>query len=110
MPAASPEETLESMQAFVLDREKLMEVSRRHDVSFLGVFGSVAKGEETAGSDVDLLVRFAKRKSLLDLVRIERELSEALGRKVDLLTEASISPHLRERILKEMITLYDENS
>jgi len=47
----------------------------------------VARGEETEESDVDLLVRFARPKSLLDLVRIEREFSEALGRKVDLLTE-----------------------
>ncbi|MDY7040081.1 MAG: nucleotidyltransferase domain-containing protein [Chloroflexota bacterium] len=53
-------------------------------------------------SDVDLLVRFSKRKSLLALVRLERELSTALGRKVDLLTEAAISPYLRDRIKREV--------
>jgi len=53
-----------------------------------------------------MLVRFSKRKSLLAMVRLERELSEALGRKVDLLTEASVSPYMRERILKEMKVIY----
>jgi predicted nucleotidyltransferase len=67
--------------------------------------GSTARGDATRKSDVDVMARFSKRKSLLDLVRIEREMSDALGRKVDLLTEASISPHLRDRILDEMIVL-----
>lgn len=98
------------MQTVALDREKLTEVCRRYDVSFLGVFGSFAKGSATADSDIDLLVQFSKRKSLLDLVRIEREVSEALGRAVDLLTEASISPHLCERIKAETIVLYDERT
>lgn len=59
-------------------------------------------------SDIDLIVRFSKRKSLLAVVRLERELSEALGRKVDLLTEGALSPYLRERILKEMKVVYEQ--
>jgi hypothetical protein len=70
-----------------IDRERVEEICRRNDIDTLLLFGSVARGEETEESDVDLLVRFARPKSLLDLVRIEREFSEALGRKVDLLTE-----------------------
>jgi uncharacterized protein len=54
-----------------------------------------------------LLVRFNRRKSLLALVRLERELTAALGRKVDLLTEASVSPYLRERIFSELRVLYE---
>ncbi len=57
--------------------------------------------------DIDLLVRFSKRKSLLAVIRLERERSEALGRKVDLLAEAAISPYLRERILKETRVVYE---
>ena len=98
------------MQPIALDTEKLIAVCRRHDVVFLGVFGSYARGEADAQSDVDLLVRFSKRKSLLDLVRIEREVGTALGRPVDLLTEASISPYLRERILQETVVLYEAAS
>nr|PZM98694.1 MAG: hypothetical protein DIU74_13330 [Pseudomonadota bacterium] len=90
-----------------IDRKRLEEVRRRNDVERLLVFGSVARGEETEQSDVDLLVRFTKRKSLLDLVRIEREFSEALGRKVDLLTEGSLSPYLRDQILGQAAVLYE---
>jgi len=58
------------------------------------------------GSDVDIIVEFSERKSLLALVRIERELSEILGIRVDLLTEKSISPYLIDSIKKEMESIY----
>jgi predicted nucleotidyltransferase len=51
-------------------------------------------------------VEFSERKSLLELVRIERELSEVLGIKVDLLTEKSISPYLIDTIKREMKVIY----
>ena len=64
------------------------------------------RGELTDKSDIDILVEFSERKSLLDLVRIERELSVALSIKVDLLTEKSISPYLIDRIKSEMEVIY----
>ena len=70
------------------------------------LFGSSARGEASPKSDVDLLVEFSEEKSLLDLVRIERELSQALGMKVDLLTEKSVSPYLINDIKKEAKVLY----
>ena len=73
----------------------------------IGVFGSMARGEATNRSDIDLLVKFSKRKSLLALVKLERELSTILGRKVDLLTEAAISPYLRERIMHDLQVIYE---
>lgn len=85
---------------------KLIDVCRENDVSMVGIFGSMVRGEARKDSDIDLIVRFSKRKSLLFMVRLERELAEALGRKVDLLTEASISPYMRERVLKEMQVIY----
>lgn len=90
------------------DHSALLPVCQRNDVSFLGVFGSVARGAAARDSDVDLLVRFSTRKSMLDQARIEREFSEALGRPADLLTEAAISPYLKERIQSETVVLYDE--
>ncbi len=94
------------MNAFSLDTEKLTEICRANDVAMLGVFGSVARGEATEKSDIDLLVKFSERKGLLALVRLERILSETLGRKVDLLTEAAISPYIRENILNDLQVLY----
>jgi predicted nucleotidyltransferase len=85
---------------------KLIRMCRENDVSMVGIFGSMARGTAKKKSDIDLIVRFSKRKSLLAMVRLERELTEALGRRVDLLTEASISPYMRERVLKEMKVVY----
>jgi predicted nucleotidyltransferase len=68
----------------------------------IAIFGSYARGEEKPESDIDVLVEFRQRKSLLELIRIERELSDALGVKVDLLTEKSISPYLIDRVRNEM--------
>ncbi|MBC7877354.1 MAG: nucleotidyltransferase family protein [Anaerolineales bacterium] len=85
---------------------RLIDLCRQNDVSMVGIFGSMVRGEAKKTSDIDLIVRFSKRKSLLAMVRLERELTEALGRKVDLLTEAAISPYMRERVLKEMQVVY----
>jgi predicted nucleotidyltransferase len=57
-------------------------------------------------SDLDVLVNFRDRKSLLTLVRIERELSESIGVRVDLLTEQSVSPYLIDRIKSELKVIY----
>jgi len=99
----------ENMKVIDIDNTKLLEICKENDIVFLGVFGSYVRGEITEDSDIDLLVRFSRRKSLLALVRIEREFSETLGRKVDLLTEASISPYLIDNIKAELEVLYEES-
>ncbi len=76
----------------------IISILTRHGAARIGIFGSWARGEARPGSDIDILVDFRPTKSLLSLVAIERELSEALGIKVDLLTEKAVSPHLISRI------------
>ncbi len=80
---------------------------RKEGIVKAGIFGSYARGEQTPHSDVDILLRYRKnsRKSFLDMVRLQRELSEELGKKVDLVTYGSISPYLKERILKEEVKI-----
>ncbi len=92
--------------AYPFDVNRLIDICTQNDVSMVGVFGSMARGKAKKESDIDLIVRFSKPKSLLSVVRLERELSEALGRKVDLLTEAAISPYMRERVMKELRVVY----
>src|SRR6188768_4033991 len=92
---------------YPFDTKKLIEVCRQNDVTKVSLFGSMARGEATAQSDVDLLVEFSTRKSLLGLVALERKISAALGRKVDLLTEAALSPYLRDRILRGAKIIYE---
>jgi predicted nucleotidyltransferase len=86
--------------------EKIIEFLKNEGVKRISVFGSYVRGEEKQESDIDIIVEFSERKSLLELVRIERELSEFLGIKVDLLTEQSISPYLIDSIRKEMEIIY----
>ena len=95
------------MEKFAFDTDKLIDVCRKHAVTSIGVFGSMARGESTPKSDIDLLVEFGERKSLLDHIQLERELFAAMGRKVDVLTKNAISPYLRERILSEVQTIYE---
>lgn len=92
---------------YSFDTNKLVEICRQNDVSRIGVFGSMARGEATEQSDIDLIVEFSKRKSLLALVALERQMSETLGRRVDLLTEAAISPYLRDTIMNDLQVLYE---
>ena len=95
------------MSKLPFDVNKLVELCRQNDVRQIGVFGSVARGEADEQSDIDLVVSFFKRISLLRMVALERQLSDALGRKVDLLTEDAISPYLRERIKRDLKVLYE---
>ena len=65
------------------------------------VFGSVARGQDHAGSDVDLLVDMESGRSLLDLIGLSQDLEDLLHRKIDVLTDTSLHPILRDRILTD---------
>ena len=95
-------------QSVVIDLKKTLPLLKRSDVSFVGVFGSYARGDQSPNSDIDLLVRFAKPKGLLGLIRLERLLSEKLQRKVDLVTERELSPYIRDNVLNDLQVIYGE--
>jgi len=80
---------------------------KENGIEYLGLFGSYARGDYKKGNDLDLLIKVNGEKTLLDLVRIERELSEILNVKVDLLTEESISKYIINYIKKELRTVYE---
>ena len=86
-------------------RETVLAVLRRNDVKRAAFFGSIVRGEMTDESDVDILVEFAGRKSLMDLSGLKIELEEAIDREVDVLTYASLHPLLKERILNEQVPI-----
>jgi predicted nucleotidyltransferase len=77
---------------------KLEEICRKDDIVFLAIFGSFVRGEKNNASDVDIAIEFdeTKRKSLLDLMRIEDELSVIFKRKVDLGIFSSLKPGIRK--------------
>jgi predicted nucleotidyltransferase len=67
------------------------------------VFGSVARGDEREDSDVDFLVRLDRGRTLLDLARLEAAFETLLGRRVDVVTEASLRESVRAAALREAI-------
>ena len=72
----------------------------------VGIFGSFARGESTEKSDIDILVKFKVAPSLLTLIKLENELSDLLGIKVDLITTGAIkNKRVRESIKKDLITI-----
>ncbi len=82
-------------------RAQVLRIAQARGVRNVRVFGSFARGEQRAASDIDLLVEMPEGSSLFDLARLKVELEEALGRKVDVVPDDSIKPVLRDRILAE---------
>ena len=81
--------------------QALLDVAARYRATNIRVFGSVARGDDTATSDVDLLVDMPTDASLYDLIEMSMEIESLLGRPADVLTEGGLNPHLRDRILSE---------
>ena len=94
-----------------MDKElqaKLIKFLLPYHPARIGVFGSFARGENKKGSDLDILIKFKDRISLLKLVQIEQELSDKLGIPIDLVTENSLkNPRLKKSIDKDIITIYE---
>jgi hypothetical protein len=84
-----------------VDRELLLQIARRHGARAVRVFGSYARGQQTAGSDIDLLIDFEPHRDLFDLIELKRELEERFHLKFDVLTENALSPYIREQVLRE---------
>jgi predicted nucleotidyltransferase len=86
-------------------REEILEIARRYGASQVRVFGSVARGEANAESDIDFLVKFEPTRSLIDQALLKQDLEALLERPVDVVSENGINPLLRNRILSEAIPL-----
>ena len=75
----------------------------------LGVFGSVARGEDTPESDVDLLVKFDETPDFIEFIRLENQFIELLNRKVDLVTEGFLHPSIRQNALRDLKIIYEKS-
>lgn len=90
-----------------VDRERIAGFCRRHHIRRLAFFGSVLRDDFTPDSDVDVLVEFEPGKTPgFAFFRVEQELSEMLGRRVDLNTRNSLSKYFRDEVLAEAEELY----
>jgi len=88
-------------------KQATVPILSRYGVIRAGVFGSYAREEANQDSDVDLLVKFDKAKSLLEIIRLEREISETLGKKIDLVTEPSLNKYLKDIVLNDLKVFYE---
>jgi len=86
-------------------RETIVAKFTQNDAEWIAIFGSYARGSAGPASDIDILVRFARKKSLFSLVRIEDELARSLRMKVDLVTENAVS--LADAIYRDAVVIYD---
>jgi uncharacterized protein len=89
---------------FIL-RQHLPEISRKYNVSYLGIFGSYVRGEQESESDLDILVEFEEDPSFFEYIRLEDYLSEILGVKVDLVMKSALKPAIGKHILDEVVAV-----
>ncbi|MHB8077884.1 MAG: nucleotidyltransferase family protein [Candidatus Krumholzibacteriia bacterium] len=86
-------------------RDRVLEIAQHHGVKSIRVFGSIARGEETADSDIDLLVTTGPNVSSWFPAGLILDLEALLGRHIDVVTEAGLNPHIRNEVLSEAVAL-----
>jgi hypothetical protein len=94
--------------ALTQHQTKISALAKKNGITYLGLFGSYARGEQKKDSDIDLLVDFNKRYSLFDLIRVERSFSQVLKAPVDLIPADSLNKHVQPYVQKDLITIYDQ--
>jgi hypothetical protein len=88
-----------------IHRDEILRLAREHGARNVRLFGSAARGEDRTDSDLDLLVDMEEGRSLVDHVALKQDLEDLLGREIDVVTERSLHPRLRDRVLREAIAL-----
>jgi len=86
-------------------REKIMNIAIEHGAYNVRVFGSVARGQAVADSDVDILVEMEEGRSLFDLGGLLMDLQDLLGCNVDVVTEKGLRSRIRSKVLREAVPL-----
>lgn len=92
-------------EALSLHRSQIREIALRHRVSSVRVFGSALHGDDTADSDLDLLVEPTAQTTLMNIGTIRFELKQLLGMEVDVLTPNSLPASFREQMLREAMAV-----
>lgn len=86
-------------------RDSIKRSAKKHGATSVRLFGSFARGEETADSDIDLLVEMEPNRSLFDIIALKLDIEDLTGRTVDVVTIRGVSPYLAEKITHEAILL-----
>ena len=86
-------------------RSEIEEIAKKYGATHVRVFGSLAKGEATLESDIDFLIQLEMGRTLFDIIALKQDLEDLLGRQVDVVTERSLSPYLRDEIMKNAVNI-----
>ena len=86
-------------------RREILRLAREHGARNVRIFGAAARGDVTPNSDVDVLVEMGEGRSLVGHVVLKQDRDDLLGQDVGVVTEASLPPRLRERGLREAVSL-----
>ena len=91
-----------------VEREKLVALARKHQVAFMAVFGSYARGDAGDESDLDLYVRYGRDVGMFEMLRLKHEIEDMLHLDVDLIAEEVVQPYsfVREQMLQDLVVLY----
>jgi len=95
--------TLEETKNILAENKK--ELRRKYKLKEIGIFGSFVRGEQTKGSDVDILVEFTEPISLLKFIELEYYISDLIGAKVDLVMKDALKPRIGKHILEEVVNI-----
>ena len=90
-------------------RSEIEKVCKDNNISFLGLFGSYARHENTEESDIDLLIDFYETKSLLEIAHIQNILSDILQKRVDLVLRKALRPRIRPYVMQDLQTIYSSH-
>jgi uncharacterized protein len=93
---------------FDLLKEYLKTYIDEYGIVKAAVFGSYARNEQREESDLDLLIEFNKSFDMIQLIHLKNMLEESLGKNIDIVEYCSISPFIKEQVLKEAVTIYGQ--
>ncbi len=93
------------LQELQESRDLIKQIGEKHRAKTIRIFGSVARKEEQATSDIDLLVEFNKDASLFDLINLKLDMEKIYGRKVDVVTPASLNKKIAISVMNEALEL-----
>ena len=93
------------IQRIQIKRSAILHLAQTYGATNLRIFGSVARGEDTSTSDLDLLIDLEPNRSLFDLGGLAMDLQDLLGCPVDIVTEKGLKQRIRTRVMQEAINL-----
>ena len=96
---------MEASRLLKAKRQEILQLAAQYGARSIRVFGSIARGEATSESDVDFLVEMEEGRSLLDVGGLLADLETLLGRKVDIVEPEGLHWYIRDRVLREAVSL-----